>query len=304
MGETLQNERNVNFLNLPPEKETIFSKLPQEVIDYLEGLSSENESENEDLLLEELEEEEEEEEEGAETIGYEVFREKTIEDIIEEQRAKLAAEGKKGTPVTEESFAAWKKEKQRRKQEELEARIKAEQAKKKGGKGLSILSGKELFSFNSSLFIDDDSAIDTNNTESLIDELKAAQEKEDQLQKEETEKAQAEQNRLAEIQKVEFAARELKFNEIKEIATKKQNIIEIDGIKVNKDVFLYDDEEDLELFYDEKFLPSNVDEICALVQRMELTGEGGLYLPEDSDHEDSDDEEDADAEANQPEENA
>lgn len=29
---------------------------------------------------------------------------KTVEDIIEEQRAKLPQEGKKGTPVTEESL--------------------------------------------------------------------------------------------------------------------------------------------------------------------------------------------------------
>ncbi len=39
--------------------------------------------------------------------AVEILKEKTIEDIIEEQRAKLAAEGKKGTPVTEESFARW-----------------------------------------------------------------------------------------------------------------------------------------------------------------------------------------------------
>lgn len=39
--------------------------------------------------------------------AIEIFREKTIEDIIEEQRAKLAAEGKKGTPVTAESFKIW-----------------------------------------------------------------------------------------------------------------------------------------------------------------------------------------------------
>jgi len=38
----------------------------------------------------------------------EVFREKTIEDLIEEQRAKLHADGKQGTPVTAESFAKWR----------------------------------------------------------------------------------------------------------------------------------------------------------------------------------------------------
>jgi hypothetical protein len=71
-----------------------------------------------------------------EPVAVEVFREKTIEDIIEEQRAKLAAEGKVGTPVTAESFAKWRAEKLARKQAEAEARVKAEQAKKKGGKGL------------------------------------------------------------------------------------------------------------------------------------------------------------------------
>jgi hypothetical protein len=40
--------------------------------------------------------------------GTEVFKEKTLEDIIEEQRAKLTAEGKVGTPVTEESFRKWR----------------------------------------------------------------------------------------------------------------------------------------------------------------------------------------------------
>jgi hypothetical protein len=37
-------------------------------------------------------------------------QEKTIEDLIEEQRAKLHAEGKKGTPVTTETLAIWKAE--------------------------------------------------------------------------------------------------------------------------------------------------------------------------------------------------
>jgi hypothetical protein len=71
-----------------------------------------------------------------EPVITEVFREKTIEDIIEEQRAKLAAEGKVGTPVTAESFAKWRANKLAQKQAAAEARVKAEQSKKKGGKGL------------------------------------------------------------------------------------------------------------------------------------------------------------------------
>jgi hypothetical protein len=68
--------------------------------------------------------------------GTEIFREKTLEDIIEEQRAKLAAEGKVGTPVTAETFALWRTAKLAKRQAEVEARVKAEQSKKKGGKGL------------------------------------------------------------------------------------------------------------------------------------------------------------------------
>lgn len=71
-----------------------------------------------------------------EPASIEVFREKTIEDIIEEQRAKLAAEGKVGTPVTEETFAAWRIARLARRQAEAEARMKLEQTKRKGGRGL------------------------------------------------------------------------------------------------------------------------------------------------------------------------
>ena len=69
-------------------------------------------------------------------VATQVFREKTIEDIIEEQRAKLAAEGKKGTPITAETFTAWRNAKLLQRQADAEARVKAEQSKKKGGKGL------------------------------------------------------------------------------------------------------------------------------------------------------------------------
>ena len=71
-----------------------------------------------------------------EEVEVEVFREKTIEDIIEEQRAKLAAEGKAGTPVTAETFAKWRAGKLLQRQAEAEARMKLEQTKRKGGKGL------------------------------------------------------------------------------------------------------------------------------------------------------------------------
>lgn len=64
--------------------------------------------------------------------AIEVFKEKTLEDIIEEQRAKLAAQGKVGTPVTAETFAIWRAGKLAKRQAEAEARMK-ELSKKKGG---------------------------------------------------------------------------------------------------------------------------------------------------------------------------
>ena len=95
-----------------------------------------------------------------ERVEVEIFREKTAEDYIEEQRAKFLAEGKVGTPVTEATFLVWRTAKLKKRQEEAEARALAELSKKKGSKGLSVLSGKELFNFNASLFIDDETAID------------------------------------------------------------------------------------------------------------------------------------------------
>ena len=58
----------------------------------------------------------------------------SIEEIIEQQRAKLGPNG--GTPVTEESLAKWKADKLARKKTEEAKRLK-EQAKRTGGRGIS-----------------------------------------------------------------------------------------------------------------------------------------------------------------------
>jgi hypothetical protein len=82
----------------------------------------------------------------------------TIEEKIEEERAKLPSEGL--TPVTFESLMAWKQRKAERKQKELEEKMK-EEAKKAGGKGGSnILSGRALFKYDPNLFQDDEAAAD------------------------------------------------------------------------------------------------------------------------------------------------
>merc|ERR1711862_748998 len=79
-----------------------------------------------------------------------------IEQLIEEQRNALDSENL--TPVTAERFKAWKLEKKRKEEREWEEKRKA--AAKKGGKGLNVLSGRALFTYDASLFVDDDGAMD------------------------------------------------------------------------------------------------------------------------------------------------
>ena len=89
---------------------------------------------------------------------------RTIEDEVELQRqkklAELKAKGIKGTPVTPETFKAWQERKRKRKQDAAKKLVEAELKKKKGGKGLSILSGRDLFEYKKDLFKDDDDFLD------------------------------------------------------------------------------------------------------------------------------------------------
>ena len=48
----------------------------------------------------------------------------TLEQVIELQRAKMRAEGRTGTPVTEESLAAWKQRKADAKMAEIKAKVR------------------------------------------------------------------------------------------------------------------------------------------------------------------------------------
>ena len=111
---------------------------------------------------------------------------KTLEEQIEEERAALPSEGL--TPVTKESFFAWKDRRKARKQKELEDRMREEELKKvsKGRKAAaagggasknSIMNGRALFQYNPDLFRDADGAADA-----------TAYEEEDALDKIEEEK--------------------------------------------------------------------------------------------------------------------
>jgi hypothetical protein len=79
----------------------------------------------------------------------------TLEDKIEAERQIKVEELKKsgkGTPVTPETFAAWQERKRKRKAEEAKKLVEAELKKKKGGKGLAVLSGRALYEYKQDLF--------------------------------------------------------------------------------------------------------------------------------------------------------
>jgi hypothetical protein len=95
--------------------------------------------------------------------------ERTIEEIIEEERAALPNSGL--TPVTAETFAAWKKRRAEQKQKDLEEKVKQAEVKTakakamKGSKTHGVMNGRALFTYNPNLFKDDENAGDANTYE-------------------------------------------------------------------------------------------------------------------------------------------
>jgi hypothetical protein len=249
LGEGLMGQHGKKVSDMTSTAESLgLTEVSEEVQQLLDEFSSDSDSEEErkekrkTIYLSS----DDEAGEGAEKV----FREKTIEDIIEDQRRKLAEEGVPGTPITESSFAEWKKRKEERRAKELEERVKAEQTKKKGGKGLSVLSGKELFKFDSSLFKDDDAAVNRAQEIELMEGIKLDKEQEAAIEARELLKAQAEQDRLMEAEKLEKEARRLKDEERRRVAALKEDTFELGGIVINEAVFDEDDNEDLRPFED------------------------------------------------------
>lgn len=75
------------------------------------------------------------------------------------QRQKKVAELKKsgtGTPITEATFKQWQERKRKVKAEAAKKLVEAEMRKKKGGKGLAVLTGRDLYTYKKSLFEDKD----------------------------------------------------------------------------------------------------------------------------------------------------
>jgi hypothetical protein len=93
----------------------------------------------------------------------------TLEDEIEMQRSKLVDDlkkaGRTGTPITPETFAAWQERKRKARAEAARLKVEAEFKKKKGGKGLSVLSGRDLYEYKRDLFNKDDDDDNDNMTD-------------------------------------------------------------------------------------------------------------------------------------------
>lgn len=86
------------------------------------------------------------------------------------QRQEKVAELKKsgtGTPITEASFKEWRERKQKIKAEAARKLVEKEMKKKKGGKGLAVLSGRDLYTYKQSLFDagNDEQDVDTSGAE-------------------------------------------------------------------------------------------------------------------------------------------
>jgi len=92
----------------------------------------------------------------------------TLEDEVELKRQEmfeqLKKSGKQGTPVTEVSLNEWLAKKRKKRAEEARKLVEAEFKKKKGGKGLSVLSGRDLYEYNRELFVDDENAANAEET--------------------------------------------------------------------------------------------------------------------------------------------
>lgn len=116
---------------------------------------------------------------------------------------------------------------------------------------LAVLSGKELFSYNAALFVDDESAFDTTSDRAINEEIKTLARLEEERIREETAKAQAEQLRLFELQQIEFEARRAReqMKRDRALAPDRKTFL-FCGVVVNQAVFEEEEEEDLEYFTD------------------------------------------------------
>lgn len=111
--------------------------------------------------------------------------ERPIEEIIEERRMALPPGG---TPVTLDTFKAWR-EKRKAMEDEKAAEARNAIIKKSGKNPITGLSGRDLFTFDASLFVDDEGAagadeLDERNSVNSDDEEKPADDDSDEEEEE------------------------------------------------------------------------------------------------------------------------
>lgn len=120
---------------------------------------------------------------------------------------------------------------------------------------LAVLSGKELFSYNAALFVDDESALDQSDEQQMNLETQRRIAMEEQKAKEEEERIKAEQQRLFELQMLEIEERKRRDAERKARAEAPDHpTFVLAGVVINEIVFEEEDVEDLAPFPEETFV--------------------------------------------------
>jgi len=134
-----------------------------------------------------------------------------------------------------------------------------------------VLSGKELFNYNSSLFVDDDGAIDESEEQAMNADMIKRKEMEDQKAREEEERIQAEQQRLMELQQIELEHRQRKEADRRVAAAAPNHATFILGdVVINQVVFEDDEEEDLVPFSEEMLVEAEEREYATQALSEEL----------------------------------
>ena len=110
----------------------------------------------------------------------------------------------------------------------------------------AVLSGKELFNYNSSLFVDDDGCVDNQDDQLYLTEKRLREAREEAAAQEAALKAQKEQERLREEHKAEIAHIKRVEMERLQRCSRSAETIEFDEIVVNEMLFYIPDDYDIQ----------------------------------------------------------
>jgi len=170
-----------------------------------------------------------------------------LEEKLEEERSHLSG----GIPVTLERFLAWKEAKKKKREQEWEEKREAE-AKKTGGKGLNVLSGRALFKFDPTLFQDDNDALDDAEYEEEERKEGDGEEGDEGEENGDGEEENKEQEHITPSEghdgsnQTEQKEGETEIQGTKKKSKKKKKVVgDAQNVKINEDVFL--DEDDVPL---------------------------------------------------------